>query len=83
MQLGYVTPQPLSFAGLTNNGFKNRRLALQIIRSLSGVFRPHSHTAQETSQEVTHPKIAPQQARLTVEFLRVGFPKQKGAPLVI
>ena len=36
-----------------------------------------SHTAWETSQKVTHPKITPQQARLTVEFLRVGFPKRK------
>ena len=74
---GDVTPRPLSVAGLTNNGFKDRWLAPQIITSLSGVFRPRSHAAQETSHEVTHPKISPQQARLTVEFLRAGFPKRK------
>jgi len=67
----------LSVEGFTNNGFKDRRLAPQITTNLSNVLRPHSHAAWETSQEVTHPKIAPQQARLTVEFLRVGFPKRK------
>ena len=72
-----VTPRPLSIAGLTNNSFKDRRLTPQITTSLSGVLRPRSHVAWETFQEVTHPKITPQQARLTVEFLRVGFPKRK------
>ena len=72
-----VMPRLLSVAGLTNNGFKDRRLAPQISTSLSGVLRPYSHTARETSQEVTYPKIASQQARLTVEFLRVDFPKKK------
>ena len=72
-----VTPRPLSVAGLTNNGFKDRRLGPQITTSLSGVLRPRSHATWETSQEVTHPKIAPQQVRLTVEFLRVNFPERK------
>ena len=31
----------------------------------------------KTSQEVTHPEIAPSQARLTVEFFRDGLPKNK------
>ena len=54
-----VMPELLTVAGLTNNGFKDRRLAPQITISVSGMFRPRSHAAQETSQEVTHPKIAP------------------------
>jgi len=70
-------PRPLSIAGLTNNGFKDHRLAPQITTSLSGMLRPHSHAAWEIFEEFTHPKIAPQQARLIVEFLRVGFPKRK------
>ena len=70
-------PWPLSITGLTNNDFRDRRLAPQITTSLSGVFRPRSHAAWKTSQEITHPKIAAQQARLTVQFLKVGFPKQK------
>ena len=69
--------RPFSVAGLTNNGLNDRRLTPQITTSLSGVLRPRSHVVWKTSQEVTHPKIAPQQARLIVEFLRVGFPKKK------
>ena len=72
-----VMPQPLLVAGLTNNDFKDRRLALQIITSLFGVLHPRSHAVRETSQGATHLKIAPQQARLTMEFLRVGFPKRR------
>ena len=72
-----VTPWPLSVAGLTNNNFKNRRLAHQITTSLSCVLHPRSHGAWEIFQEVTHPKIAPQQVRLTVELLRVGFRKER------
>jgi len=64
-------------AGLTNNDSKDRRLTSQITTGPSGMLRPRSHAAWETFQEVTHPKIAPQQARLTMEFLRVGFPKRK------
>ena len=30
---------------------------------------------EKTSQEVTHPKIAPSQARLTLEFSGFGIPK--------
>ena len=56
----HVMPRPLSAAGLTNNGFKDRRLTPQITTSLFGVLRPCSHAAWETSQEVTYPKIAPQ-----------------------
>ena len=55
-----VVPRPLTVASLTNNGFKDRRLTPQITTSLSGVLRPRSHAARKTSQEVTHPKIAPQ-----------------------
>jgi len=65
------------------NGFKDRWLAPQIITSLSSVLRPHLHATWETFQQVIHHKIAPQQARLIVEFLRVGFLKKKGAHLVI
>ena len=72
----FVMPRPFSVAGITNNGFKDRRLAPQITTSLFGVLRPRSHAACKTSQEVTHPKIAPQQVRLTMEFLRVGFLKR-------
>ena len=50
----------LMVAGLTNNGFKDRRLVPQITTSLSGMLRLRSHAACETSQEVTYPKIAPQ-----------------------
>jgi len=70
-------PRPLTVPGLTNNGFKDRRLALQIITILSNVLHPRSRAARKTVQEVTHPKIAPQQARLTVDFLKVDFPKRK------
>ena len=50
--------------------------------NFSGVFRPRSHVARETSQDVTHPGITPQLARLTVMFLRMGYQKE-GASLVI
>jgi len=63
------TPTPSRVGVVTRNSFKNRRLAPQITISLSGVLRPRSHAAWETSQEVAHPKIAPQQAHLTVEFM--------------
>ena len=59
------------------NSFEDCRLAPQITTSLLGVLRLHLHAAWETFQEVTHPKTAPQQTRLTMEFLRVGFPKRK------
>jgi len=78
-----VMPRLLTVAGLTNNGFKDRRLTPQITTSLSGVLRPRSHAARETSQEVTHPKIAPQQARLTFGVLKRGLFEKKGAHLVI
>ena len=67
----------LLVASLTNNSFKDRRLASQITTSLSGMLRPRSHSAQETFQKVIHRKIAPQQTHLTVKFLRVDFPKRK------
>ena len=55
-----IMPRPFIVAGLINNGFKDRRLTSQVNTSLSGVFRLRSHAAWEISQEVTHPKIAPQ-----------------------
>ena len=69
----FVMPRCLAVTGLTDNGFNDRRLPPEIT----------THAAWKTSQEVTHPKIAPQQARLTVEFLRVGFLKRKVHLLVI
>jgi len=73
-----VTPRPhRGPRTITRNHFKDRRLTPQITTSLSRVLRPRSRSSWETSQEVTNLKIAPQQARLTVEFLRVGFPKRK------
>jgi len=59
------------------NSFKDCRLAPQITTSLSGVFGPHSHANWETSQEVIHHKISPQQVCLTVKFFKVGFLKRK------
>ena len=76
-------PRPLTVAGITNSGFKYRRLVPQIIIGLFGVLRPRSHAAWKTSQEVTHPKITPQQAHLTVEFCKSWLPEKKCAPLVI
>ncbi|AES71079.1 hypothetical protein MTR_3g069850 [Medicago truncatula] len=49
--------------------FHDCRLTPQTNTSLFGVFCPHSHACRKTSRQVTHPKIAPSQARLTVEFL--------------
>jgi hypothetical protein len=40
-------------------------------------FCPHLCTYEKTSQSVTHPKIAPGQARLTPEFFTGGLPKKK------
>jgi len=42
-----IMPRPLSVVDLTNNGFKDRRLALQIITSLSGVLHLRSHAARK------------------------------------
>ena len=41
------------------------------------MLRPRSHAAWETSWEVTHYKITPQLARLTVMFLGVGSKKRR------
>jgi len=51
------------------NCFQDCRLTPQTSTSLFNVFCPIPHTFQETSHKVTHPKIAPSQACLTVEFL--------------
>ena len=68
---------------LTDNGFKDRRLAPQIIKSLFDVLRPRSHAAKETSQEVTHPKLSPEQSMLNYGILTSELPEKKGAPFVI
>ena len=52
------------------------RLPPQTNTSLSSELCPHSLTSWKTSQEVTHPEIAPGQARLTLEFSRIGFRKE-------
>jgi hypothetical protein len=36
-------------------------------------FCPHLFTSEKTSQSVSHPKIAPDQARLTLEFFAGGL----------
>ena len=48
---------------------RDYRLTLQANTSLFSILWPHLHAFRETSQKVTHPRIAPRQARLTVEFL--------------
>jgi len=55
----YNARPPPKLRTITNNGFKNCRLALQITISLSSVHCPCSHTTWETSQEVAHHKISP------------------------
>jgi len=40
-----VMSRPVTIAGITNNGFKDRRLAPQMTTSLFGVLRPRSHAA--------------------------------------
>ena len=67
----FVTPRPLG-PPVTTHG--DCRLAPQTNTSLSSALWPHSCAPRKTSQEVTHPKIAPHQARLTVEFLANGLP---------
>jgi len=72
----HALPPPRS-QKVTMNGFKDCRLAPQITTSLSDVLSHHLHAAWETSWEVTHYKISLQHASLTMELLRVGFPKRK------
>ena len=50
------------------------RLGPQTNTSLFKALGPYSCALWKTSQEVTHFKIAPHQARLTVEFLANGIP---------
>jgi hypothetical protein len=40
-------------------------------------FCSHFCTPEKTSRSVTHPKIAPSQARLTPEFFAGGLPEKK------
>jgi len=68
---------PLGSRTVTRNGFKDCWLVPQITTNLSSMLRYCSYAAWETCHEVTHPKIASQQARLVVKFLRVSFPKIK------
>ena len=56
------------------------KLASQTNTSLSNALWPHSCALEKTYQEVTHPKIASHQARLTVEFLANRLPRKEGAP---
>ncbi|AES88048.1 hypothetical protein MTR_4g043740 [Medicago truncatula] len=55
--------------------FQDCRLTPQTNTSLFTVFCPHSHAFRETSQKVTHLKIALSQARF-VEFLWFRLPKE-------
>ena len=66
-----VTPRPNGPPVTTH---EDCRLAPQTNTSLSSALWPHSCAPRKTSQEVTHPKIAPHQARLTVEFLANELP---------
>jgi hypothetical protein len=56
---------------------KKHRSSPQTNTSLSCVLCPHSCTSGNTSQSVTHPKIALGYARLTQRFLRDRLPKNK------
>ena len=67
----FVTPRPNGPPVTTH---ADCRLAPQTNTSLSSAHWPHSCAPGKTSQEVTHPKIAPNQARLTVEFLANELP---------
>ena len=62
----FVTPRP-NEPPVTTHGIC--RLTPQTNTSLSHALWPHSCAPGKTSQEITHPKIDPHQARLTVEFL--------------
>ena len=73
----FVTPRPNGLPVTTHGDY---RLAPQTNTSLSSALWPHSCAPKKTSQEVTHPKIAPYQARLTVEFLANGLPRKEDAP---
>ena len=75
-----VTPRPLTPLMTTH---RDSRLALQINTSLSSALWPHSCALGNTSQEITHPKIAPHQAHLTVEFLANGLPRKEDTFLLI
>ena len=72
-----VTPGPLGQL-VTTHG--DCRLAPKTNTSLSSALWPHSYAPGNTSQEVTHTKIAPHQARLTVKFLANGLPRKEDAP---
>ena len=73
----YVTPRPLGPLVTTHGDW---RLAPQTNASLSSAIWPHSCAPEKTSQEITHPKITPHQAYLTVEFLANWLPRKKDAP---
>ena len=66
----FVTPRPLG-PPVTTHG--DCRLASQTNTSLFSVLWPHSCAPEKTSQEVTHLKIVPHQARLIVNFLANGL----------
>ena len=75
--IAYVTPQP-NGSSVTTHG--NYRLAPQTKTSLSSALWPHSCASGKTTHEVSHPKIAPHQARLTMELLAKGLPRKEDAP---
>ena len=73
----FVTPLP---NGPLMPTHRDCRLAPQTNTSLSSSLWRHSCTPKKTFQEVTHPKIAPHQARLIVEFLENGLQWKEDAP---
>ena len=71
MMINNVTLRPLGPL-VTTHG--DCRLALQTNTNLSSALWPRSCAPQKTSQEITHPNIAPHQTPLIVEFLANGLP---------
>ena len=57
--------------------YKDYRLALQTNTNLISVLWSHSCPPRKTSQKVTHLKITPHQARLTMECLANGSHEEK------
>jgi len=64
------------------NIFKDHRLASEIAISLFGALHPYSHDAWETFQDVAHPEILLQQARL-IWSSKSGLFEKEGEPLDI
>jgi len=76
----WVCNAPLLAPGpwtVTKNNFKDCWLAPQITTNFFDILRPCSDASWKTSLEVTYPMITPQQARLTLKFLKVGSRKKK------